>query len=54
MDLDSKLTAGKDKVASEPSLGIGIITRNRLPTLQQCVAEIARHTRAPYGLRPGV
>lgn len=35
---------------AESSLGIGIITRNRLPTLQQCLAEIARHTPTPYFL----
>ncbi len=33
-----------------PELGIGIITRNRLATLAQCAAEIARHTRVPYAL----
>ena len=33
-----------------PSLGIGVITRNRLPILQQCVAQITQHTHAPYTL----
>ena len=31
-------------------LGIGIITRNRLRTLQRCVAEIEHYTRGPYFL----
>ncbi len=35
---------------SSLTLGIGIITYNRLPILQRCVANIARHTRLPYTL----
>ena len=31
-------------------LGIGIITRNRVSTLQRCVTAIVRHTRVPYRL----
>lgn len=33
-----------------PRLGIGVITRNRVATLEQCVTRIARHTRAAYRL----
>lgn len=44
------MTTGADKVILEPSLGIGIITRNRLSVLQRCIGEIARHTSAPYFL----
>src|ERR1700733_5696029 len=31
-------------------LGIGIITRNRVATLQRCVAEVERHTRVAFQL----
>ena len=33
-----------------PYLGIGVITRNRLPILRTCVAEILRYTHIPYTL----
>jgi hypothetical protein len=35
---------------SAERLGIGIITRNRLATLQRCVAQIVRHTCVPHTL----
>lgn len=33
-----------------PHLGIGVITRNRLPILKTCVSEIIRYTHIPYTL----